>query len=90
METRKICELVALSSGTGKNGKEWCRAILKGHTEAGKPVVREFFLPPECGKRLEKLGAYENISVYVVCGLDEYLRPGIIGIEPLDEQEVIA
>ena len=88
MKNKKIYELLALTSGTGKSGNYWARGMIKSHMDNGHPIVKEFFLPPEVGRRLQEKGLIEDVPVYVECELDQFLRPCISDIIPVEEEEV--
>ena len=82
----KKAHMVALTSGTGKSGKPWYRAILKARTENG-PVIQDFWLSEEVGRSAMKAGLLEDCEVLVACELDKYLRPAISDIRSADEEE---
>lgn len=83
---KQIYELLALTSGTGKSGNYWARGMIKGHLHDGQPIVKEFFLPPEVGKKLQEKGLIEDVAIYVECSLDQFLRPCISDIIPVEEE----
>lgn len=83
----KVYELLALSSGTGKSGNYWARGLIRGHMDNGQPIVKEFFLPPEVGKKLQEQGYIEDVPVYITCGLDQFLRPCILDVVPAENEE---
>lgn len=82
---RKV-RMVALTTGTGKSGRPWYKALLKIKTENG-PVIQDFWLTEEVGRSAIKSGLIEDCDVVVECDLDQYLRPSISKISADDEEE---
>ena len=80
-EMQKV-RLIALSSGIGKTGKPWYRAVLKANAQDGSPIVESFWLACEVGEQAKLQGLLEDVEVLVECGLDQRLRPAITGIYP--------
>lgn len=75
-------KLIALSSGIGKTGKPWYRAVLKANAQDGSPIVESFWLAAEVGEQAKLQGLLEDVDILVECGLDQRLRPAITGIYP--------
>lgn len=74
--------LIALSSGIGKTGKPWYRAVMKAKSKDGSPIVENFWLDSEVGEQAKLQGLLEDVDVLVECGLNQRLQPTITGIYP--------
>lgn len=77
--------LVALSSGQGKMGKTWYKAVFKKRLPDGSPVVSEFWLPEHVGEKMKKYGLLEDCNVLIACGFDNFFRFQILDVLPEDD-----
>ena len=78
--------LVAVSRGVSKKGREFGRVCLKFKSERGS-AVKDFFVSPAV---LDRSDAQEDDEVECVLGFDEYGRPEITEIKRVDEDDDLA
>lgn len=82
----KKAHLVALSTGVGKTGKKWFRAVLKTRVD-GAPIVSDFWLTESVGTEAVRQGLTDSVDVIIETGMDEFLRLQITAIKPAYEFE---
>lgn len=75
-----ILRLVALVQGTTKEGKTWAKIMLKKRTLDGTPVLKEFYIDPKIALKMASERLTEDVDVTIELGMDEYLRPTIVGV----------
>jgi hypothetical protein len=79
--------LVALVSGTTKEGNKWYKVLFKTKNSKGNIVMKEFFVQQDVAQNMIENEVIEDVDVCVEFKLDDYLRPSIAKIVSDEDSE---